>query len=217
MDKALSKRVDKLNEQMFADEENEQAPAQPVDYYQEMRSKASKTLSKPVLNGSTQKILFEVAHAVEGLAGPFRKAKDDSERLSAVGDKNRASLMRQQYMTEVFQPTVESLVMMNSPEEILNSTKALKALDEYALVNGGRASGYTASFVKTLHSKDFGGVLPTSDVNVVEGVRRVRELVARDAIRSAIDTAKKLKDRVDRGEFTASTDDYDLLQKVALR
>ena len=190
---------------------------QPKDYYQEMRSKASNSLSKPLLNGSTQKLSCEAKNAVQSLLGPFNKATDDSERLDAVGDKERARIVRQQYMEEVFLPVVESLVMMNSPEELLNSTNALKELDKYALVEGGRGSGYTAAFVRTLHKEDFGNVLPTSDVNVEDGVRRIRELVAYGSIRNAVGVAKRLKGQVDKGEFTASPEDYDLLQRVALR
>lgn len=218
--KTTKEKIHQITEQMF-EESKQYRPKENstdvVDYYQEMRSKASKSLSKPLLNGSTQKILFEVKQAVERLSEPYRRARDDSDRSKAVGDNERASIMQQQYMDEAFLPTVESLVMMNSPEEVLNSSKALAELDKYALVGAGRANGYTASFIRTLHARDFGNVLPTSDINVVDGVRRIRSMVAENNIRAAIHTAKKLKDFVDKGEYTASPEDYELLQKVALR
>lgn len=227
--KELQKRINAANDKMISEDspmgpqEGQQAPSglesanTPVDYYQSRSEAIRKANSRKFLNGSTQKVAVDVAAVADRLAPLYNKAKDDSERLARIGDKERSRICKEQYMRDIFLPAVESLVLSNSPEEVLGAIKSLDKLDKFALIEGGKANGYTAAFISRLHSEDLGTVVPTSDTNVTEGVRRISRLINSDQIRLATGTAKRLKERIDNGEITASDDDYDLIQRVVLR
>ena len=197
--------------------QREQQPENPVDYYQQDAKKREQVLSKPRINGSTQKVLVDVCAVTSLLAPQYEKAKDDSERLASLGDKQGSRIVREQYMQDYFLPSVESLVATNSPEEVMNSTKALSEMDKLVLADGGRADGYTYAFVSQLYQDGMGGVLPTSDVTVEAAVREIVRLVQDDQIRAAVGAAQRIKDNIDAGENTASEEDYELIQNVALR
>lgn len=215
----IVKKMKKINHDLIFGAQKE-APTEvkkATDYLNKKEKERSDILNAPKLNGSTQKIAVDVAASLRPLAQAYKKARDDSDNLLRVGDKQRAKMVKEQYMSDVFLPTLESLVVTNSPEELLNSVKSLEALDKYVLIDGGSGSGYTASFIRNLHADDFGGVLPTSDSNVSRGVSEITRLVACDQIRSAIGLAAKIKSKIDDGEYTASDEDYEIIQKVALR
>lgn len=199
----------------------QQAPVEPlpepVDYLRQQQNQEYEYMKKPRLNGSTQKVSVDVNTAIAMLKPLFKKAKDDSERFTKVGDKEGARIAKEQYMRDVFFPTVEALVGENSPEEVINATKALKELDKYAFSAAGNSDGFTGSFVANLYQYDTGNVLPTSDIDVQRSLQSIVSLVQNDQIRAAVGLAKKIKDRIDSGEHTASKEDYELIQKVALR
>ena len=114
-------------------------------------------------------------------------------------------------------PTIEALVRENSPEELLNATNALAQLDNYVFTATGQGNGYTGALVASLYQSDMGNVLPTSDIDVQRTVQKLIGLVANDQIRSAVGMANKIKAKIDVGENTASQEDYELIQKIALR
>lgn len=221
--KELSKLIDAANDEFLKDEEPKTADEEvtmnlePVDYYQKGADKRKEVLSRPRINGSTQKVLVDVCAVTSRLAPKYHKAKDDSERLAMLGDKQGARISREQYMQDYFLPSVESLVMTNSPEEVMNSTKALAEMDKLALTEGERNDGYTYAFISKLYQDGMGGVVPTSDVVVETAVREITRLVQNDQIRAAVGAAQKIKDNIDAGENTASEEDYQLIQNVALR
>ena len=100
---------------------------------------------------------------------------------------------------------------------MLNSGRALSILDQYVFPMAGKSSGFTSSFINSLYQSDMGNVLPTSDADVQRYVQTIIRQVQNDQIRAAVGQAKKIKSLIDAGEHTASEDDYELIQKVALR
>lgn len=220
--KELDKRIKEANDEFLKDEPVKEETqeielASPVDLYKQRVDEQRKVSERPRLNGSTQKLLVDICAVTKNLMPKFNKARDDSERLARLGDKQGARISREQYMQDYFLPSVESLVMTNSPEELMNSTKVLSELDKMVLTDGGRADGYTYAFVSQLYKDGMGGVVPTSDTVVEEAVRKIVRLVQSDQIRTAVGMAQRIKDSIDAGENTASTEDYELIQNVALR
>ena len=177
--KELEKRINAANDEFLKDEEPESKEEMvteelhPGDHYQKRADARREALARPRINGSTQKVLVDVCAVASRLAPKFRKARDDSERLLAIGDKQGARISREQYMQDYFLPSIESMVMANSPEEVMNSTKALAELDKYVLTDGGRPDGYTYSFISQLYQDGMGGVLPTSDAVVERAVHEI--------------------------------------------
>ena len=148
-----------------------------------------------------------------GLATARRRAENDSESLRASGYKDRAELAKQQYMEEKFIPAVEVIIEYTSPDELLNCKEALSAFDKMAL-GVGSMSGYTASYVRQAYGNQLGQMRGGSDPRVVEDMRRIRALVDRDEIRTAIGIAQRLKRQIDNGEHQAGPEDYAVIGRI---
>lgn len=224
MDKDLQRRIDKANEEYLSeptegsvsDDSNEMAYT-PTDMYQDARNARYEANKARFPKGSNPKVLFDTQTVVASLAPAHKKAKDDSELLLANGDKQRAGYVKDQYLEEKFLPAIEAIANMHSVDELLNSKKALDMFDEYASLDNKSGTGYTASFLKTLHKEDRGSFSGTSDSMVRDGIKEMMLAANNDKIRSAIDIAKKLKSKIDSGDNIASQEDYELIQKVVLR
>lgn len=187
---------------------------QPVDNYQK-RVAARKVLSTPKAHGASPKLMLNVSQVIERLAPEFRRAKSNSEYWMSHGDRQRSQLISEQYMEDYFHPAVEALVQLNSAEELATSPKATGKLDEYALIPGGRANGYTSAFVQGIY--DLSGTADYSDNGVREAVRKIIGLVDQDQIRAAVGVATQIKNKIDAGENKANEEDYDLIQRVIIR
>lgn len=213
----LQKRIDAANDEMLSGEVEPMAPAaQPVDYYQKARNERINEFKVKYVKGSSRKVTDDLECILEPLACKYRKAMDDKDMLLANGDRNRAEMIQQQYMEDEFLPAVETLIAFNSVDEVLNSRKALEMLDDYVILTGA-GSGYTASYIKQAHAGERGLFSGTSDSEILDGVRQLKSLAANDQIRLAVALAKRLKGKIDNGNNIASEDDYELIQKVALR
>lgn len=211
------KNVAKRQKQEAKQMQEMPVPQEPVDYLRQSQNQAYEYNKKPRLNGSTQKVSVD-AHATAAMLKPqFQQAKDDSERLARVGDKEGSRIVQEQYMRDVFMPTVEALVGENSPEEVINSPRALAELDKYVFTPTGNGYGYTGAFVNKLYQSDMGNVLPTSDADVQRTVLTLIQQVNNDQIRAAVGAANRIKAQIDAGEHTASKEDYEIIQKIALR
>lgn len=218
----FQKRLEKVNQDILKNVQENRAvdesgePA-PTDLYQDAYNARYEMSKKKFPKGSGQKVAVDAKAVLETLAPAYRKAKDDSDTLFSSGDKQRSEMVKQQYMEEKFLPAIDSLVMFNSAEEILNNKKVLDAIDNYVLINGGGGSGYAASYIRNAYGDEMGEFSGTSDAIICDGISSIKMLIERDKIASAIGLAKKLKSRVDNGDNIASEDDYELIQKVALR
>lgn len=211
------KAMEQRKKQQAAQPQEQPMPQAPVDFYQEKLNKMTEYNKRPHLNGSSQKAGIDIKMAMKRIKPLYDKAKDDSARLAKVGDMEGSRIAKEQYMRDVFYPTIEAIVRMNSPEEIMYATYALNDADKYVLVDGGATDGFTSAFVNSLYQSDMGTVVPTSDAVVERAVENIKSLVYEDQIRAAVGAANKIKTMIDLGKNTASPEDYEIIQSVALR
>ena len=192
--------------------------AQPVDIYQRDMVKIRENSRKSFPRGSSpivQMAVYSVLDGAggEGLARAYKRARDDSDSLKKRGERERADLVRKQYMNEKFLPAVELVVNSTSPDEVLNSKRALDELDKYALLEGS-GKGYTAAYVRQAYGNQLGQVEGRSEPSVRSQVQRINYLMDTGDIRSAYGLSAKLKEQIDKGEKRASDEDYDLIGRI---
>ena len=190
----------------------------PVDIYQRNQNRIREVEKKTFPKGSNQAVemsTYAVIDGVgaEGLAKAFKRAKCDMGVLKDKGERGRAELIRQQYMNENFLPAVEIVVNSTSPDEVLNSKRALDELDKYALLEGS-GKGYTATYIRQAYGNQLGQQEGRSDPSVRSDVMRLNFLLDQGQIRSALGLANKMKDKIDKGEAQADSLDYELLSRV---
>ena len=121
------------------------ASPEPVDVYQRNKDRLYDISQKAFPKGSSAAVNMATTAVVdgvgaEGLAKAYKRAKDDSDALKVRGERGRAELVRQQYMQEDFLPAVEIVVNSASPDEVLNSKRALEELDKYTVYLDGNHS-----------------------------------------------------------------------------
>ena len=190
----------------------------PIDIFQRNQNRLKDVQKKKFPNGSSKAVnmsTYAVIDGVgaEGLAKAFRKAKCDIDMLKDKGERGRAEVRRQQYMQGDFLPAVEIVVNSTSPDEVLNSKRALDELDKYALLEGS-GKGYTASYIRQAYGNQLGNQEGRSDPSVRSDVMRLNSLLDQGQIRSALGLANKMKDKIDRGEAQADDIDYELIGRV---
>ena len=197
-----------------------EAPAspEPVDVYQRNKDRLYDVSQKSFPKGSSAAVNMATTAVVdgvgaEGLAKAYKRAKDDSDALKARGERGRAELVRQQYMQENFLPAVEIVVNSASPDEVLNSKRALEELDKYVLLEGA-GKGYTASYIRQAYGNQLGQREGRSDPSVRSGVVRINSLLDNGSIRSAVGVASSLKKKIDEGSAMADDIDYELIGRV---
>lgn len=220
----FDKRVDELNEKLLSEppesvkDEQKQQNSTPTDFYQQRRSERLSDANKHTFpRGSRQKVLLATESVIERLGPEYKQAKDDSDYLRSIGDKKRAGWREQQYLEDSFLPAVESIVGFSSVDELLNSKESLAALDKLAMLSNMSGSGFTAAFVRSLHSDESGAFSGTSDEYVIDSIGRIHGMIERDQIMPAISLAKKVQKRIMDGVNLASEDDYQYLSKIVSR
>lgn len=235
MDKEkLLNKINQANEKFVTDgdapreakkvtvKEEETLP-EPVDLYRQKSRTLYEAGKKSFPRGAKADIEYNVRGVVEGadqrsgLKSRFALARKQADYLKRIGDRNRSNMVIEQYMRDEFLPAIEALVGVSGADMLLNSTDALKELDKYAIVIGGRSDGYTATFIRELHSDELGTTISASDAYVSDIIRQIRTLIDADQIRSAVGLADKTMTQIDNGLHTASDEDYVLLEKVASR
>lgn len=194
------------------------ASPEPVDVYQRNKDRLYDVSQKAFPKGSSAAVNMATTAVVdgvgaEGLAKAYKRAKDDSDSLKARGERGRAELVRQQYMQEDFLPAVEIVVNSTSPDEVLNSKRALEELDKYVLLEGA-GKGYTASYIRQAYGNQLGQREGRSDPSVRSGVVRINSLLDNGDIRSAVGVASSLKKKIDEGSAMADDIDYELIGRV---
>ena len=215
------KKIERATEDFFKTldngkgEEQETAPASPRDYYEEYNDLYSQKRDSG--HGARAKVAIDAEVILGKLPALYKAAKHESDRLMAQGEKGYAKMVRDQYMNEKFLPAVEALIRTNSVDSVMNATSILNLLDGYALIEGGSAKGFTRSFVRSLYGSEVGDSEPFSDSQTRECVRELKRLAAEGNIRAAIGKATKVLKKIDSGDQSANIDDYNLIQKIALR
>ena len=190
----------------------------PVDIYLRNKKRADDVAKKSYPKGSSQAVNMSIYAVVdgmgaEGLARAYKRAQDDVDALKDQGERGRAEIRRQQYMQENFLPAVEIVVNSTSPDEVLNSKKALEELDKYALLEGS-GKGYTATYIRQAYGNQLGQQEGRSDASVRSGVMRINALLDDGQIRTALSIANDLKDKIDSGQNQADEIDYELISRV---
>lgn len=215
-EKDVLKYTDEFFSQFEPKEAPEEAvPAAPRDLYTEYQDVFRK--QRPMPHGARAKVSLDAEVSLKGMKAQYEAAKHQSEMLEARGEKGLAKMVREQYMQEKFLPAVEALILTNSVDDIMNATNILDLLDSYAMTDAGKAKGFTRSFIRSLYGEEIGLTSPNSDSVVREGVDTIKGLVYSGNIRAAIGKATKMLERIDSGEQIASNEDYELIQKVAMR
>ena len=217
----LERRIDAANEQFVSGEDA--GPAMNDIYRRDINERIK--ISKKKFPRGSRALVKTVTKAVldgdgvprAGLAAAYKRARGDSEVLKEKGERERADIVRKQYMEEHFLPAVEVVVNYSSPDEVLNCTEALAALDKFVL-GVGSGSGYTASYIRSAYKDALGQNLGErysgSDGSVREAVMKIKALCNAGDNRSAIGIASRIKKQIDNGESIANDDDYALIGRV---
>lgn len=212
----LEQRIAAANQNAIVDETiTEEVTEEPTDYYRSAKRERSSADRKRSYGSRpyAKKILGRLQNSPVKFG--YQKAKDDIEYLKSVGDKQRAEMVRQQYMEDYYMPAVDAAIRLGSKADVLGSQDILDMLDSLVIVDGVRPNGYTASFVANLYED--GNAPSQSDIDVVEAVQKITRLCNEGNISSAIGTAKRIKERIDSGNSVAIPEDYEIIQKVAIR
>jgi len=212
----LDKRISDANDEFISEEVEE---ISPIDILQKQRDIANEYSKKQYPRGSRNQVLATVEDVINGvgtssLAQAYKRAKDNAEAVDKMGDHRRAQIIKNQYMEDSFLPAVEVVVNFTSPDELLNSKKALDTLDKYAL-GIGAMSGYTASYVREAYGNALGQVQAASSPEVTDAVYKINGFLDTDQMVLARSLAKRIKEKIDDGKTIASEEDYDLLLNVA--
>lgn len=189
-----------------------------TDIYQRNQDRINDVSRKSFPKGSSRAVDMSVYSVVdgvgaEGLAHAYHEAKEDIDSLKERGEIGRAEVRRNQYMQEFFLPAVEIVVNSTSPDEVLNSKRALDTLDKYALLEGA-GKGYTASYIRQAYGNQLGQQTGRSDPSVRSDVMRINAMLDSGQIRTAVGVANKIKDKIDRGDAMADDIDYELIGRV---
>ena len=152
----------------------------PVDLYQRNQDRIYEVSQKSYPKGSSQAVNMATTAVIdgvgaEGLAHAYHEAKEDIGALKERGERGRAEVLRQQYMQENFLPAVEIVVNSTSPDEVLNSKRALDELDKYALLEGS-GKGYTATYIRQAYGNQLGQVKGRDEPNVRNAIMRINSL-----------------------------------------
>lgn len=194
------------------------AETKTVDIYQRNNDRSSSVGKKRFPKGSSRAVdmsLYAVIDGVgaEGLAHAYHEAEEDIDTLKERGERGRAEVRRNQYMQEYFLPAVEIVVNSTSPDEVLNSKRALDMLDKYALLEGP-GKGYTATYIRQAYGNQLGQQTGRSDPSVRSDVMRINAMLDSGQIRTAVGVANRIKDKIDNGDAMADDIDYELISRV---
>lgn len=218
--KELKKRIDEANELMLSNEveTEEVVTTTPQEDMWQERQRAIRNQKPARVYGAKAKLGLDMNDLLDrGIKQAYKKAKDDSDLLRSQGETQRARIVEQQYMQDWFYPVVDALIRMNSMEQVLASQDVLEQLDELVIgPTSGSNAGYTSVYVSQLYEPVASQIF-TSDAEVRDGIRRINQLCDDNQMRSAISLANRLQQSIDMGSNQATPEDYQFLQRIALR
>lgn len=213
----LQKRINSANDRMVTDateaEEVVETP-QGTDLFEEQRTKMHEAKTRPA-RGAMPRMKLDLSILEQSpITSQYKKAKDDCDYYTSIGNRQYASMIKQQYMQDQFLPIVDALVKLNGVGAVQTNPEMLAKLDSLTLLNGTRGAGYTKSLLNTLYATE--EAVERSDQQVKHAVREIKRLAEADQIRSAVGKASDIKKHIDQGENVATPEDYELIQRVAL-
>lgn len=217
----LDERINAVNDEMVTEVEGTEevvSSNQLTDLLQQQRNAWRSTQPRKA-RGATPKAQVDTSLLRDsGVQQQHKKAKDDSDYYTRIGNKQYASMIKQQYMTDYYLPIVDALVKLNGMDAVLTNQDILKQLDSLTLLDGTRGNGYTQAFIKTMYRPEQTVVEATeiSDVQVQQALKNIKQLCEDDQIQTAVGKANDIKRRIDKGENIANAEDYEVIQRVAL-
>lgn len=214
----IDERLNKFHSSYMGSEsvkEIREAEVVPTDHFEARRSniKANKQRSSYGTRPYTRAILKQLEASPVKQA--YKKAMDDIRYAKASGDKQRAEIIRQQYMEDYYMPAVDAAVRLGSRQDVLGSKEILDSLDSLVILDGIRGNGYTESLAANLYEEGNGPAI--SDIEVQKAVQDIVRHCNNANIGAAIGLAKRIKNQIDQGNNVAVPEDYELIQKVAIR
>lgn len=214
----LDTRIDQVNAEFFnggelIDETEEVITEQPTDLLQQSRDQRREYQPRGS-RGAKPRMKLDLSAIDDNLMYAYKKAKDDSDYYTNIGNRQYANMVRQQYMDDYFLPAVDALIKMNGMGAVQSNKELLRKLDALTLLDGTGGNGYTGTFIASMYAPE--GQIKTSDAQVQDAVREITYLCETDQIRSAVGKANAIKRRIDAGENVATDDDYGIIQRVAL-
>lgn len=184
----------------------------PIDWYQN-NANIHVDMSKKTYPHGASTLTNKIAEEALGeLTAARKRAEVKSDYWRERGDKDRAEMVKQQYMEENFLPALEMVIIASTPDEVLNAKNILKEFDDLTFEYG---PGYTATYIRAAYQDQLGNASNQSDGYVRDQIQRLKYLCSSDQIRAAYGVAKKLKEEIDNGEHTSSDDDYEIILRVA--
>lgn len=228
----LQERINKANNQMLTGDDPVGAPAQPApqpqpeapvpqptDYYQMQANAAHEASQRPTTYGSPAEMKQVVKELVDNTSEKYYNAyKHQYDHLVDANDMDSAKQMANEYMMYHALPVIASLVETYGADAIINSPGTLEQLDSIMLTGNGAGDGYTRAYIKQMYSQNLGTNGSKSDIEVTRGLQKATGIASQGDIRSAVGIAKTLKEKIDRGELSASSEDYSkLIQATELR
>lgn len=213
--KRSSSYIDEVMNAPIEEVQETEVVQQPVDFY-EATMKQNRSIKQRSAYGTrpyTREILKQLKQSPVQEA--YKKAMKDIEYLKSAGDKQRADVVRQQYMEDYYMPAVDAAVRLGSRQDVLSSKEILDSLDSLVILDGVRGNGYTASLVSNLYEEGEGPAI--SDIDVQQAVENIVRHCNNGNIGVAIGLAKRIKEQIDSGNNVAIPEDYEIIEKVAIR
>lgn len=218
----LKSKLTKATDEFFGASEGSPEPTdapsqpQPIDYYQAQRNAAYEASQKATAYGSPA----QIGRIVDDIVDDFKQEyynvnKNAYDHYLDANAPDQAEYMRQDYMVKNALPLVESLVETYGVDAILNNKDALRKLDEVMITGNGSGDGFTAAYLRQMHKQQLGGQASASDAEVTNALRKIRAMADDDDIRGSVTEAKRIKEKVDNGQLSANSDDYNLLLQVS--
>ena len=194
----------------------EPSQAEPMDYYQMQQNAAYEASQRPTAYGSPAQVGMVVNDMVEDFTQTdYNVNKNQYDHLLDVEDNEDAEYLRQDYMDNSFLPLVESLVETFGVDAVINDKDTLAKLDSLVISPNGSGDGFTKGYLAQMHSQQLSTQPSQSDMEVSYGIAKVKQMADNDDIRGSVNEAKRLKKKIDDGELSANSDDYNLLLQVA--
>lgn len=187
---------------------------QPTDVYQDRRNAMYETPVRSARGAAPRMKLDLSALQDSNIKYAYKKALDDSDYYTSIGNKQYANMIKQKYMEDEFLPVVDALVRMNGLGAVQSNQQILNELDALTLLDGNQGQGYTQAYLASMYELE--DAVERTDAMVEKAIREIKYLCANDQIRTAVGKANDIKRRIDAGENQATRDDYEIVQKVAL-
>lgn len=197
------------------DEASREPEAQPIDVYQAIKNDRYEKSKKAKSYGSPAS-LKQVAEAmVDDLSIEYNFTLNQYNHMMEYNMPDSAKAMMDSYMENDFLPVVMGLVDQYGADAVLMNQQVITMLDEKALTGNGDGTGYTAAFIKTFAPEAQGVVASGTDAALAAEIDKLRGMADEGWERGAASLAKRLKEQVDNGMYSASQNDYAILARVS--